>query len=85
MPGYFSPWETTAAHVDCLVVDAVLRNRSPRANSLLTGKRTGILAVFGPPIRNLPRIIMRYQSVRAKFPKQRNRELIRGISELVEP
>ena len=43
---------TVRVSEDCLVADAVCRNRSPRPNSLLTGKLTGNFEKLrlGPPV-----------------------------------
>src|SRR5271170_5562010 len=41
MSGYFRPPEISSICADCLVVDAVPRNQSASANSLVTGKTTG--------------------------------------------
>jgi hypothetical protein len=60
---------------DCVVADALHRDRSPNPNSLLTGKFTGTFGKYGPPRRFWRPVGQRIQWLTTKFPKQRNREL----------
>src|SRR5215211_2329597 len=59
-------------------------NLSPLANSLLTGKLTGIFAFSGPILRFERPIEQQLQCLAAKFPTQRNRELFSRNRELFE-
>jgi len=52
-----------------------------RPNSLLTGKRTGNFPIFGSFGENRLQNRAYFQRVTSKFPKNRNREIIRHIRE----
>jgi hypothetical protein len=67
--------------IDFVVVDAVPRNQSPGANSLVTGKITGNFSFLGHCGENLRQKDTRFQSVRSEFPKNQNRELVRQSRE----
>jgi hypothetical protein len=51
-------------------------NRSPNANSLVTGKITGNFAEFGDPSQFSCPINTRIQWLTAEFPARRNREFL---------
>jgi hypothetical protein len=66
-----------------VVVGAVLRNPSPRANSLLTGKITGNLEFFAFLRGAFGQNCAQYQFFTAKFPKHENRELAGDIRVII--
>jgi hypothetical protein len=60
-------------------------NQSPLRNSLLTGKRTGIISILGLFSNQTPKLVQRFWGLRAKFPTHRSREFLNKSREFPEP